>query len=102
MFACAVHRCEPLTVKHEISEHDSSFFLWGLSGAVADNRTAFGVIKYRKIEVRGFFCFAANIADEQKKRNDNWSLLALGVCEDELPRHAVFILYPAVAFAEWI
>src|SRR4029453_16223179 len=102
MFACAVHRGEPLTVKHEISEHDGSFFLWRLSGAVADNRAAFGVIEYGKIEVGGFFCFAANIADEQKKRNDDRPLLGFGVWGGDLPQQPIFILYPAVAFTEWI
>src|SRR5690349_11260058 len=100
MLAGAVHGGKPGIAEPNVGEHDGARNIGGQALGIADELTAFPVAEYLEVEVRRLLSLATYSADECQRRHDRRPRLPRRISQNQLPRHAVTILDPAVPLTE--
>ncbi len=93
------HRCEPLTLEHEVREAHVPLPVRFLTRAVARDLAPPRVVEHAEVEVRRLLGPAALFAGEHEGGHDERPILPGGIRQDQLPGHPVSVLHPAVELA---
>jgi hypothetical protein len=101
MVTSAIHRAELHAVQSESRVPDGSRFVRFFSLAVALEKDYVRVLKDGGVKGDCLFCFSADRSHKHEHRR--YCLLYItGARVNNLPRQAIFIIYPAISFAKWI